>query len=134
MKGFIKIRRGLEEHLIAGSLSLFDVGVFLVILLQANFETGIWRGSAARLRAAAPRGATLRDVQRSLERLRKIGFIKVFHVRGQRGNYSCLINRYQPEFGALRGKRLNADASTSWKSPVYEACADADAEAAQTPR
>jgi hypothetical protein len=81
----------------------------------------------------SPRGSNLRDIQRAIQRLAKIGFIRAFQLRGQRGNYRVLINKYEPEFGALRGKRLNAVASTSWQAPVYEACADDDAEDAPYP-
>jgi len=85
-KGFIQIRRGLEEHLLAGRIGLWEAGAYLVIHLQADFRTGIWTGSAPRLLATAPRGASLRDVQRAVARLEKIDFIRVFHQHGQRGN------------------------------------------------
>ena len=124
-RGFVQIRRGLEQHLIAGSIGLFEVGAYLVMHLQADFETGIWTGSAPRLQATAPRGASLRDVQRAIERLSQIKFVRAFHVQGQRGNYRVLIHKYEPQFGALRGKRLNAFASESWRNPVYEVCAEA---------
>jgi hypothetical protein len=124
-KGFVQIRRGLEQHLISGSIGLFEVGAYLVMHLQADFETGIWTGSAPRLQATAPRGASLRDVQRAIERLSEIKFVRVFHVQGQRGNYRVLIHKYEPQFGALKGKRLNAFASESWCNPVYEVCAEA---------
>jgi hypothetical protein len=123
-KGFIQIRRGLEDHLDAGRLSLFEAGVYLLIHFQANYETGIWVGSAPKILATAPRGTDLRNVQRAIERLREIGFLKVFHTHGRRGNYRALINRYEPQFGALKGMRLNADQSTSWQSPVYEPCGE----------
>jgi hypothetical protein len=122
--GFIQSRRGLEEHLDASRLSLFEAGVYLLIHLQANYESGIWVGSAPKILATAPRGTDLRNVQRAIERLREIGFLKVFHTHGQRGNYRALINRYEPQFGALKGMRLNADKSMSWQSPVYESCAE----------
>jgi hypothetical protein len=102
-----------------------------MIHLQVDFETGIWIGSAPRLLATAPRGAKLRDVQRALQRLKKIGFIRTFNEHGKRGNHRVLVHKYEPQFGALRGQRLNVVASTSWQAPVYEACADDHAEDAQ---
>lgn len=113
MKGFVKIRRGLEEHLVSGQLGFLEAGVYLLIHLQANYETGVWVGSAPRLLATAPRGTDLRKVQRALQRLCQIGFVKVFHTHGKKGNFRALINRYEPQFGALIGMRLNAEASTS---------------------
>jgi hypothetical protein len=126
--GFAKIRAGLEEHLIAGRIGFFEAGVYLAIHLQADFRTGLWIGSAPRLLATAPRGASLRAVQRALERLAEIRFIRTFHISGTRGNYRVLLHKYEPQFGALRGRRLNAFASTDWRSPSYEAVAEDDAD------
>jgi hypothetical protein len=126
--GFAKIRAGLAEHLLSGRLSVFDAGVYLIIQFQANFSTGVWIGSAPRLLAAAPRSATLRQMQKSLEHLRKIGFLRTFRTPGKRGNYRCLIHKYEPQSGALRGWRLNAEKSTSWKHPIYDRCTEADTE------
>jgi len=126
--GFVMMRVGLQEHLVAGALSAFDVGVYLILHLQVDFRTGIWTGSAPRLLATAPRGTKLRNMQRALSRLSKIGFIKAFHQHGTRGNYRVLINKYEPTSGALKGKRLNAGRSDSLHTPVYEPCALSDSE------
>ena len=123
-RGFAKIRAGIEEHFVEGRVGAFEAGVYLVIHLQADFRTGIWIGSAPRILATMPRGASLRKVQHALERLTKIGFIRPFHTHGKRGNYRALIDKYEPQSGALRGQRLNAWKSESWKTPVYEPCAD----------
>jgi hypothetical protein len=123
-RGFAKIRAGIEEHFIAGKLGAFEVGVYLVIHLQADFRTGIWIGSTPRILATVPRGASRRKVQHALERLSKIGFIRAFRTQGARGNYHVLIDKYEPQSGALKGKRLNAWGSESWKRPFYEACAE----------
>lgn len=110
-----------------GRLSAFDAGVYLIIHLQSDFRTGVWTGSAARLMGTAPRGTSLRDMQRALNRLAQIGFIRPLHRHGVRGNYRVLIHKYEPQFGALKGKRLNATKSESWQHPVYEDCAVTDA-------
>jgi hypothetical protein len=123
-KGYIQIRRGLEEHLLAGRIGAFEAGVYLIIHFQVDFTTGVWTGSAPRLLASAPRGATLRDMQRALARLEEVSFIRVFHRQGSRGNYRVLIHKYEPQSGALRGQRLNALKSTSWSSPMYGPCTD----------
>jgi hypothetical protein len=131
--GFAKIRAGLEEHLVSGRIGFFEAGAYLAIHLQADFRTGVWIGSAPRLLATAPRGASLRSVQRALERLVEIQFLRVFHTLGSRGNYRVLIHKYEPQFGALRGKRLNAFASVNWRNPVYELVAERDAESDTEP-
>jgi hypothetical protein len=132
MNGFAIIRGGILDHLLASTISFFDLGIYVTIHLQANFQTGVWRGSAPRLLAAAPRGTDLRQVQRALQNLAKVGFLRSFHVRGQRGNFAVLINRYDVKLGALKGRRLIAAKSDDWRHPFYESCAedvaDSDAE------
>jgi hypothetical protein len=125
---YVPIRLGILEHLLRGDISVFEFGVYVMIHLQANFSTGIWRGSAPRILNSAPRGADLRKVQRAIEHLSKIGLLKPFSVHGKRGNYPVLINKFTVRSGALTGMRLNARKSVSWQHPVYEPCADSDAE------
>lgn len=126
MGGFVKIRRGIEEHLIAGAIGFFEFGVYATIHLQADYRTGVWTGSAPRLQASAPRGAKLRDIQRALKRLEEIAFIRVFHTQGKRGNYHVMLNKFESSSPALKGKRLNAFKSPNWKDLVFEDCADDD--------
>jgi hypothetical protein len=128
--GFTKIRAGLEEHMISGNVGFFEAGVYLTMHLQADFRSGLWIGSAPRLLATAPRGTSLRAIQHALERLQEIRFLRSFHSPGRRGNYSVLIHKYEPSIGALKGKRLNAWESESWKHPFYESVADDVTEAA----
>jgi hypothetical protein len=121
------VMRDLQDHLEAGRISLFDLGVYTVIHWQADFKTGVWRGSAPKIHATGPRGASLRDIQRSIQTLTRIGFLRTFHKHGQRGNYPAIISKFQPLSGALRGKRLNAVKSDDWRRPVYESCVLTDA-------
>jgi hypothetical protein len=126
--GFAIIRSGILDYALRGEISLLDAGVYLTIHLQTNFSTGIWWGSASRVLAAAPRGIILRDVQRSIQTLTGCLFLRPFHEHGARGNYPVLLHKYDVRIGALRGKRLNAWKSDSWRNPVYEVCADDVAE------
>jgi hypothetical protein len=125
---YIPIRPGILEHLLRGDISAFEFGVYVIVHLQADYRTGTWRGSAPRIIASAPRGAELRRAQRALEHLSELGLLKHFHLHGQHGNFAFLINKFTVRSGALSGMRLNADKSKSWQSPVYESCADDDAE------
>lgn len=134
-EGFIKIRRGLLKHLELGRLTAHDLGLYLAILLQANYRTGLWVGSAAKLFAIFPKENTLRRTQRSLERIEQIGFIKRFRVPGRKHNYPVLINKFECTKGVLTGYRLNAEVSTDYRHPVYDhvteltlSCHGADAE------
>ena len=128
MRGFAIIRGGILDHLLAGTISLFELGIYLVIHLQVDFQTGVWRGSSPRLLAAAPRGTGLREVQRALQNLVRQGFLRSFHVRGKRGNFCVLVDRYNVKVGALKGNRLIASKSLDWRSPHYEACAETAAD------
>lgn len=127
-ENYVPIRPGILEHLLRGDISACEFGIYAIIHLQADFKTGIWRGSAARIANAAPRGTDLRRVQRALERLVDLGLLKPFRTPGRRGNYPVLINKYTVRSGALKGKRLNAERSSDWRKPIYEACADSDTE------
>ena len=125
---YIPIRPGILEYLLRGDMSAFEFGVYVIVHLQADYSSGIWRGSAPRIMASAPRGAKLREVQRALEHLADLGLLKHFHQHGQRGNFAFLINKFTVRSGALIGMRLNADKSESWQHPTYESCADVDAD------
>jgi hypothetical protein len=126
-ENYVPIRPGILEHLLRGDISAFEFGVYAIIHLQADYGTGIWRGSAPRILNSAPRGAKLREIQRALEHLTEKGLLKHFHTHGQRGNFPFLINKFTVRSGALKGTRLNADKSESWQAAVYEPCAHDDA-------
>jgi len=125
---YVPIRPGILEHLLRGDISAFEFGVYVIIHLQANYSSGIWCGSAPRILNSAPRGAKLREVQRAIEHLCDLGLLRHFHQHGQRGNFPFLINKYTVRSGALTGMRLNALKSESCTAPVYESCADDDAD------
>ena len=56
---FVPIRCGIAEHLLRGDISAFEFGVYVIVHLQADYSTGIWRGSAPRiLNSAPPRSET----------------------------------------------------------------------------
>lgn len=122
----VPIRLGIAEYLLRGDISAFEFGVYVIVHLQADYSTGVWRGSAPRILNSAPRGAKLREVQRALEHLTELGLLRHFHKHGQRGNYPFLINKFTVRSGALKGMRLNAENSDSWRHPQYERCADVD--------
>jgi len=125
---YVPIRPGILEHLLRGDISAFEFGVYVIIHLQADYSSGIWCGSAPRILNSAPRGAKLREVQRAIEHLCDLGLLRHFHQHGQRGNFPFLINKYTVRSGALTGMRLNALKSESCAAPVYESCADDDAD------
>lgn len=122
------LRPGIEEHLVRGAMSVCEFGIYSLIHLQADYRTGIWRGSAPRILATAPRGASLRQIQRALEHFEELGYLRSFRPRGARGNTAYLIDKFTVRSGALKGHKLNAAKSESWQHPVYELVAEDDAE------
>jgi hypothetical protein len=120
----VPIRPGIEEHLVRGAMSLSEFGIYALIHIQADYRTGIWRGSAPRILATAPRGASLRQVQRALEHFESVGYLKSFRVQGARGNTPYLIDKFTVRSGALKGYRVNAAKSESWQRPFYELVAE----------
>jgi hypothetical protein len=96
----VPIRPGIEEHLVRGAMSLCEFGIYALIHIQADYRTGIWRGSAPRIVATAPRGASLRQIQRALEHFEELGYLKCFRVQGARGNTPYLIDKFNGPSGA----------------------------------
>jgi hypothetical protein len=93
--------------------------VLSTIYRQVNFETGFWHGSAAKVAAAWGGQLAKRTIQRALDRLNELGYIKSFHVPGRRGNYEVAIDGYAIRFGPLDGQSLDAANTTDPNHPVY---------------
>jgi hypothetical protein len=126
-KHFFPIYPGILDYVERGDLSPFQLGIYVMIHGQANYGTGVWMGSAPKLLALAPRDTSLQSIQRALRHLVVLGLLKHFHVRGVRGNFAHLINKYKCRSGELMGKTLNADKSTSLDDIIYEGDAEGDA-------
>lgn len=134
-QGFVKLRRGINEHVVSGKMCLTDFTIYTLLLINANHETGVWDNASAGLISSLYRlpERTCRDV---LERLERNGYIKRFMVRGKRAGYPILINNYEcrrnRSDGAVMDVRLNAAQSTSYESLVYDECRDGAAETVVT--
>ena len=129
-ENYVPIRTGILDHLVEGNISLYELGVYVLIHLQADYSTGVWRGSAPRILANAPRGAELRDIQRAIKHLEDMGYLRSLRKHGQRGNRPYLINKFTVRSGALKTHRLNAGRSISLEQLAYEPRVDSDAEGA----
>jgi len=120
--GFAPIRRGIVKHLEDGRMSATDFAAYAVMIMGADRSTGIWIGSARKLSFLFNGSMSERTARRALESLEtnpEGAYIKRFARPGSHGNYPILINRYECTDGARKGLRLNADATTDWKDPVY---------------
>ena len=53
MNGFVKLRRGLAEHVGTGRMTLTEHGAYTLLLQLADHNTGRWRGTQRSFAAAA---------------------------------------------------------------------------------
>lgn len=117
---FIRLKVGMLEHVEDGAVTPAMLSVYAIILWQADYETGFWKGSAPKLQAAWCGNLSLRNIQRALEALGDQGYVKSFHTPGQRHNYLVAINKYLIKSGKYKGYWLNASDTTVPERPVYE--------------
>jgi len=107
-EGFAPIRNGLREHIKAGKLHPTDLGVYLYLQLECNWATGIYHGTALGIAFGFDDSGLKKQVQTSLQRLRKARFINYREGNGTRGGYDILIHKFRPRSGKLFGMQLDA--------------------------
>lgn len=116
------------EHIEAGTIDLLESGIHDYLSLRANLligsdcsiPVGCVYTSAPAIRAHCKR-VSERTIQRILEHLEAIGWIRTFREPNQRGNYLTLICRASVHDLSGNEYRINADTTTDWRQPVYEA-------------
>jgi len=118
--GFTAIRHGIFDHLRDGRMHPTMLAIYVLILHQCDWRSGLWLGSAYRVFDSFGQTIELRTIRDNLKRLYKSGYLKSFRKKGRRGNYYVAINKYRPTVGVLRGRQLNTDKSTSPKDLFYE--------------
>lgn len=130
--GFYKRRRGILEHLEAGTIGLLDLAIHDYLNLKANLQIGsdcsippgVCFTSAVAIHALCPKEISERTVRRSLEYLEKIGWIKRWLRPGKRGNYAVLICRAGVHDLSGVEYRINGAETTDWRKPVVIPAAD----------
>jgi hypothetical protein len=122
--GWYPRRRGILEHLEKGAVSLLDVAIHDFLCLIADHRTGVAWASAEKLHALAGAGITLRAVQRSLEKLEGLSWIKRFRVPGRRGNYPTLIGRYFVRDSSLNWLSVNLSRTSDWRDVQFDPVTD----------
>lgn len=73
MTGFVKLRRGLLEHLRSGRLTETQFTVYVALIMLAHHKTGIWRGNVRSL--AEETGLSLGAVWKALGYLDEKGYL-----------------------------------------------------------
>jgi hypothetical protein len=147
--GWYPRRRGAGDHLASARISLFDDGLhdFLCMNAQARVDPssktppGVWIGSARKIWLLTGRQGTEREIQRSLQKLERIGWIKRWIKSGQRGDYPILIAKFVvtgPRQKAQNSEEVaapisaptklvvNAKATTDWQHPILEPAPNSD--------
>ncbi|HKV81004.1 MAG TPA: hypothetical protein VJP02_22840 [Candidatus Sulfotelmatobacter sp.] len=122
--GFVAVSRNIVDDLQSGKMTAQMFPVYFTVLQQANWSTGVWNGNAHRIYHALCGTYDLSDIKKQMAKLRRAGVLKSFHKQGRKGNYNVLIHGFSVTVGELRGRVLNALASTSWQHPVYESGTD----------
>ena len=125
--GFYKRRRGLVEHIENGTIDLLEDGIHDYLSLKANLvidspcsiPVGVCFTSAPALHSHCPR-VSERTIQRILEHLESIGWIKTFKIPGRRGNYPTLLCRASVHDLSGNEYRINGAKTIDWRRPVYE--------------
>jgi hypothetical protein len=120
-KLFIPHQIRLYDDLEQGVITLPAYATYSIILRQANWETGIWVGSAEKVRTACNLSMSLRTIQRAIQSLEQANYLRDFRKPGERGNRPVAIHRYSVRFGAHKGERLDALSTTDPSAPVFEA-------------
>jgi hypothetical protein len=120
MENFTPIRNGLLDHALAGKLSPFDFGIFVFLIMRADYSTGICSTCAVTIACQFGDPSEKKHIQRALHRLRERKFINYPGGDGSRGAYPILINKFFVTVGRLSGCRLNAWKHGDLVKPEYE--------------
>jgi hypothetical protein len=110
-QGFTLIRNGLKEWMKKNKLPGYDFNVYIFLLMNCDFRTGVWTGTASDIAIGIGDLNLKKRVKTSLVRLRSNSFIVYPAGNGRRAGYDVTINKYEPMVGSLSGTR----SSTSFK-------------------
>jgi len=129
--GFYKRRRGILEHIEAGTIDLLESGIHDYLSLKANLligspcsiPVGVVFISAPAIHPYY-RKVSERTIQRCLQHLESIGWLKLFNTQGKRGNYPVLLCRASVHDVSGNEYRINGAKTMDWREPVYESVGD----------
>ena len=117
---FIPIFKGIEDHLENGEFSLPAFGLYVLLHVYCNYETGIMRSTSGKLRERMHATSPEWVYQQALQLLRQNGLINYPEGTGDRSYFPILINKYLVRTGPLKGWTLNAFAKDGLYEPVYD--------------
>jgi len=120
LNNFTAIRNGLLDHALAGKLSPFDFGLYVFLIMRAEYLTGIYQGCALTIAYQFGDPSQKEHIQKALRRLRDRNYVNYRNGDGSRGAYQILINKFDVTVGELCGTRLNAFKHGQLVKPEYE--------------
>jgi hypothetical protein len=120
MENFTPIRNGLLAHALVGKLSPFDFGLYVFLIMRADYASGIYDGCAMTIACQFGDPSLKEHVQKALRRLRDKKYVNHRNGDGSRGAYKILINKFFVTVGELSGQRLNAWKHNGLVQPEYE--------------
>lgn len=104
--GFVKLRRGIIDHVRDGNLNTSEFAVFQLLVLLADSSTGSQTINAVVLRSYL-QDMTRDTAQRTLVSLEKKGFIFRLRPASSRRAYRYFVNKYEATTGPHRLRRTD---------------------------
>jgi hypothetical protein len=120
VSGYVKFRRGILEHLLAGLISADEYCAYSIIILLANHKNGSWMGSSKALSRFTK--WSLRQTQAIVRSLRVKNYI-FGECRKGIGSYRITVNKYFQE--AHRDAQLKPTSAPGCATLQKEAHGDA---------
>jgi hypothetical protein len=130
-KGYSQHRRGVQEHVRDGRMSMLDYAFHSWMIQNADPSTGILFTNAPQL--AYESNTSRKLVQKYLCRLERGTYIRRFPRPRSHAKYAILINRFRCSRGPHKGMYLNAVGTKDWRQPIYDAVSRAVSRAVSTP-
>src|SRR6202050_742813 len=117
---FVTIPWHVLDQFKAGIVTPGMMVTYALLVKGANWETGIWHGSARTIEYESGNQIPERTAQHHMKQLCDVGQLKSFHKKGSRQDYDIAIHNFEIRVNCpLKGKWLDAVATTDSKNPVY---------------
>lgn len=113
---FVKLYKQVAEDKKSGKITPLMASAYHSILDEVDYHTGVWTGSAAKLKAAFGNQIGINQAQKVLNGLSNTGYIKTFYISGKKGNYPVLVDGYRINGNGIA---LDAKATTDPANRVY---------------
>ena len=114
---FIAIPRDIFVHQMQSRISAPESQLYQVLLFQADYQTGLWRGTVSKVMEVLP--CSDKSISAWLVGLHEKKYVKSFHTQGVKGLYYVAIHGYFIRTGKYAQHQLDAWATSDPRHPVY---------------